>query len=314
MELKQVARDVYACLQPDRGWGWSNSGLVNRAGGLVVDTLMDVKHTRQALELYARVAPQPARRLVNTHDNADHVWGNQLFRQSEIIGHRNCAEAMRTGFSPAVMSAMVAAKSPSPGVKWFADDVREFDFSEVEVTPPTTLIDQRLDLDLDGERCEIVYLGPAHTSSDTVVWLPGERVLFTGDLLFRLCTPLGWEGTFAGWIRALDWMIAREPAVVVPGHGPLCGVEGLREMRAYLVYVRAESERLHAQGLSELDAARRIELGPYASWTQPERLVFNVARAYREIRGDPPHAAVNAAALLDQCCELRRTWNERGRA
>ncbi len=314
MELKQVARDVYACLQPDRGFGWSNSGLVNRAGGLVVDTLMDVRHTRRALDLYAGVAPQPARRLVNTHDNADHVWGNQLFRGREIIGHRNCAEAMRGALSPAVMAAMATAKDPSPGVAWFAADVREFDFTEVEVTPPTTLIDQRLDLDLDGERCEIVYLGPAHTSSDTVVWLPGEGVLFSGDLLFRLCTPVGWEGTFANWIAALDWMIARGPAVVVPGHGPLTGVDGLRELRAYLVYVRAESERFFAQGLSELDAARRIELGPYASWTQPERLVFNVSRAYRELRGESPYAPVNAVALLDQCCELRRSWDELERA
>jgi glyoxylase-like metal-dependent hydrolase (beta-lactamase superfamily II) len=294
MELRAIAKDVWACLQPDRGWGWSNSGLVARGGGLVVDTLMDVKHTRRMIELYSGVSPQPARRLVNTHDNADHCWGNQLFRGAEIIGHRRCAEAMRKGIQPAAMQAMLELPNPSPGIAWFAKDAREFDFRDVVVTPPTTLLDTRLDLDLGGRPCEILYLGPAHTASDVVVWLPEDRVLFTGDLLFRLCTPIGWEGTFANWTRALDRM--------------LTGADGLAEFRAYLGFVRGEAERAFARGLSELEAARRIDLGPYAGWTQPERLVFNVARAYRELRGEPEDAPVNAVALLDQCCELRAHW------
>ncbi len=308
MELRAIAKDVWACLQPDRGWGWSNSGLVARGGGLVVDTFMDVKHTRRMIELYAGVSPQPARRLVNTHDNADHCWGNQLFRGAEIIGHRRCAEAMRKGVQPAAMQAMLDLVNPSPGIAWFAADARAFDFRDVEVTPPTTLLDERLDLDLGGRPCEIVYLGPAHTGSDVVVWLPEDRVLFTGDLLFRLCTPIGWEGTFANWIRAIERMQALAPAVVVPGHGPLTDIDGLREFRSYLVFVREESERAFARGLSELEAARQIDLGPYAGWTQPERVVFNVARAYRELRGDPEDAPVNAIALFDQCCELRAYW------
>jgi len=78
MELREIARDVYACLQPDRGLGTSNSGLVNRAGGLVVDTFWDLPHTRQMIETYARVWRRPAHRVVNTHHNGDHCWGNQL--------------------------------------------------------------------------------------------------------------------------------------------------------------------------------------------------------------------------------------------
>ncbi len=82
MELREIARDVYACLQPDRGLGTSNSGLVNRAGGLVVDTFWDLPHTRQMIETYARVWRRPARRVVNTHHNGDHCWGNQLLGTS----------------------------------------------------------------------------------------------------------------------------------------------------------------------------------------------------------------------------------------
>src|SRR5690349_1130360 len=93
MELREIARDVHACLQEDRGLGCSNSGLLARGGGLVVDTFWDLPHTRQMIAEYARVHPTPVTRVVNTHHNGDHCWGNQLFPEAEIIGHRLCAEA-----------------------------------------------------------------------------------------------------------------------------------------------------------------------------------------------------------------------------
>jgi glyoxylase-like metal-dependent hydrolase (beta-lactamase superfamily II) len=311
MELQPVARDVYACIVEDRGWGWSNSGLVNHGGGLVVDTFMDVTHTRALLELYATVRLQRPDRLVNTHDNADHCWGNQLFRDAEIIGHRLCAEAMHKGIQPAAMQALKSLPDPGPGVRWFAADMQEFDFSDVEVTPPNRLLEERLDLDLDGTPCELVYLGPAHTASDVVVNLPEQRVLFTGDLLFRLCTPIGWDGTFDGWMAAVDRMLEMQPEVVVPGHGPLTDADGLLEFRAYLAFVKSESKRHFDRGLSEVEAARKIDLGPYAGWTQPERLVFNVARAYRELRGEAWDTPSNPMELMDRAVELREHWDSR---
>ena len=308
MQLREVERDIYAWIVPDRGWGWSNSGFVSRGGGLVVDTLFDVGHTRQMLEAYASVASESPRRLVNTHDNGDHCWGNQLLRDAEIIGHRLCAEAMQKGLSPQAMSAMAGMADASPGARWFAEDVAEFDFSEVEITPPTTLVDERLDLDLDGRPCAVVYMGPAHTAGDVVVHLPEDGVLFTGDLLFRLCTPIGWDGTFSGWMNAIDRMLALKPAVVVPGHGPVSDVDGLREFKAYLEYVLQESKHCFERGLSEIECAERIDLGPYADWTQPERVVFNVARAYRELRGGAWNDPVNAIELMDRAVELRAHW------
>lgn len=82
-------------------------------------------------------------------------------------------------------------------------------------------------------------------------------------------------------------------------------------MRAYLEYVRAEAARYFADGLSVLDAAKRIDLGPYAGWTEPERLVFNVARAYRECRGEPYDAPIDMPALFRGVFELRAHWDTR---
>lgn len=298
MELRQIARDVHVCLQEDKGLGCSNSGLVARGGGLVVDTFWDLPHTQRMIAEYARVHPAPAARVVNTHHNGDHCWGNQLFPQAEIIGHRRCAEAFGKE-TPAGMQALRGGKgSGNPILEALAERLADWDFTGVVPTPPTRLFDERLELDLDGLPVHLVYVGPAHTIGDVIVHLPTERVVFTGDVLFRLCTPIGWEGTFEKWMDALDRIVALEPEVVVPGHGPLCGVEGPREMREYLAYVRTEARRHFDAGRDVLDACRRIDLGPFAAWTEPERIMFNVARAYREFRGEPMDAPIDVPAMF----------------
>jgi cyclase len=305
MELRALATDVYACLQQDRGLGCSNSGLVNRGGGLVVDTFWDLPHTRQLIATYAQVSRERPRRVVNTHHNGDHCWGNQLFPDAEIIGHRLCAESFGSE-APATLQALKGlAESDDAALAAFAQALRDWDFAGVELRPPTTLVEDRLDLELDGIPVRLLYVGPAHTAGDVIVHLPEQGVLFAGDVLFRLCTPIGWAGTYAKWIAALDRIIALAPAIIVPGHGPVCGAEGAREMKAYLEYVRSESRRCFDAGLSALDAARTLDLGPYAGWTEPERLLFNVERAYRELRGEPFDAPIDAMAIFRGMYQLR---------
>lgn len=257
MDLVEVGRDVWACLQEDRGLGCSNSGLVARGGGLVVDTFWDLPHTRALIATYARVWDGPVRRVVNTHHNGDHCWGNQLFPEAEVIGHRLCAASFGKE-SPAAMQALRAAGGGfDPALAALGAALAAWDFTGIEPRPPTTLLDDRLDLDLDGLVVELRYVGPAHTAGDVIVHVPAARVVFAGDVVFRRCTPLAWEGTYAAWFAALDAIAALDPAVVVPGHGPLSGVEGPREMKAYLAYVRAEAARHFAAGHSALEADRK---------------------------------------------------------
>jgi glyoxylase-like metal-dependent hydrolase (beta-lactamase superfamily II) len=306
MELRRIARDVYACLQEDKGLGCSNSGFVNRGGGLVVDTFWDLPHTRKMMELYGTVSPDPAGRVVNTHHNGDHCWGNQLFRDAEIIGHRLCAEAMVKDLTPEAMAGLLRSPDLDPELRGFAEDLREFDFSGIEITPPTTLIEDSLELDLEGIDVEILYVGPAHTAGDVIVWLPDEKVVFGGDILWARCTPIGWEGTFERWMAALDRILEFGPEVVVPGHGPVCGADEIHELKRYFEYVLSESRRFYDAEIPAEEAARRIDPGPYARWTEPERIVFNVERAYRELRGEPWNARVDAVSLLREMYAIRQ--------
>lgn len=313
MQLRALDSDVYACLQPDRGFGWSNSGFVALGGGLVVDTFWDLPRTRAMLDMYSGVHPAAPRRVVNTHHNGDHCWGNQLCSGAEIIGHRRCAEAMATDIAPEVMAMLGNKDAPLPGLSRFAKALSDYDFSGITITPPTTLFDDSMTLDLDGLRVDVLYVGPAHTVGDAVVHLPERGILFGGDVLWNACTPIGWEGTYAQWYAALDRIIALQPHIVVPGHGPVTDVDGVKTLRSYFEYVEAESKHFFESGATEMEAAQRMDLGPFAKWTEPERVMFNVRRAYRECRGEPYDAPFDALELLREVETLAEYYESRAR-
>ena len=312
MKMEQVSTNCYAVLNEKNRVCDANSGLINVGGGMVIDTQSDLPHARQMIEMFGKVWSAMPKRVVNTHEDSDHVFGNQLFEGAEIIGHRSLPERMKNVAEPEEFQQLMQAASGAvkgfllklfhPGLFAAAKQIAEdYDFGGVDLVPPTTLFDDRLDIILDDAEVQILHVGPCHQVGDTIVWMPRERVLFAGDVLFRLCTPMGWVGTFEKWFETLDMIVDElKPEVIVPGHGPLCGVEGAIEMKAYLQYVRNESRDFFDNGLKAGEAARKIDLGPYADWLCPERIYLNVERAYREFRNEPFDQPWDQAKTFDE--------------
>src|SRR6476659_8222735 len=103
--LREVGDGLFAYLQPDGGWGWSNAGLVvDGESTLLIDTLFDLRLTEETLHTMRRAVPSAARidTLVNTHANGDHCYGNQLVGDALIVASANTAEEM-TELPPAAM-------------------------------------------------------------------------------------------------------------------------------------------------------------------------------------------------------------------
>lgn len=282
MNMKQVSDHCFAVLNERDRLRDANSGLINLAGGVLIDTQSDLAHARRMIEMFGQVWGGLPRRVINTQEGAGHVRGNPLFRGAEIIAHQSV---------PGRMSHLAA-----PG------ESREL--LGIALVPPTTLFGERHDLDLDGTGAHLIYVGPCHQMGDTIVWVPKEGVVFAGDVLLRECTPMGWTGTYENWFKCLDLILELDPEVIVPGHGPLCGIEGACEMRAYLEYVRDESRLCFDEGLSSLDAAKSIGLGPYCEWRAPARIFMNVERAYREFRNEPSDAPWDQPATFDAMREV----------
>ena len=318
MEMEQVSANCFAVLNEKNLVCDANSGLINLGGGVVIDTQSDLPHGRQMIKLFGQVWPGMPKRVINTHEDADHVWGNQLFDGAEIIGHRKVAERMPTVADPKETQDLLKAASHflprlllkvlHPGALAIATQLlQDYDFDGIKLVLPTTVFDERHVLDLDGTDVHLIHVGPCHQAGDTIIHVPREGVVFAGDVLFRQCTPMGWTGTYAKWIKILDLIISLKPKVIVPGHGPVCGIEGVVEMKAYLEYLRDESRRCFEQGLSSLEASKRIDLGPYSTWRAPARLYLNVERAYREFRDEPEDKPWDAAKSFDLIYEVAKS-------
>ncbi len=183
-----------------------------------------------------------------------------------------------------------------------------FDFEGITLTLPSRTFERELGLSVGGKEVRLVEVGPAHTGGDVVVYVPAERTVFTGDILFVGGHPVIWAGPIANWIRACDLILGWDVETVVPGHGPITDKGGVRAMKHYLEYIRDEARKRFDAGLGYEEAARDISLAPFAGWTDPERIVANTRALYREFADDraPPDAMEVFAAM-------GRYHRERGR-
>ncbi|MDA5281316.1 MULTISPECIES: MBL fold metallo-hydrolase [unclassified Streptomyces] len=280
--LVQPAPGVYAYVQPDGGWCLNNAGFVSDGGRtLLVDTAAT---ERRALALRGTVlaagVPLP-RTVVNTHHHGDHTYGNGVFApEALVLGHEAArAEQLAAGHQLELI--------------WPATD-----FGKVEITPPDLTYADRLTLHVGDIEVRVLHPGVAHTTGDSVVWLPRQRVVFTGDLIFAGGTPFLAMGSLSGSLRALERLRELGAETVVPGHGPLTDPSAYESTERYLRYVGELARDGRARGLTPLETAGRADLGEFAAWRESERLVANVHRAYAELAGEPEGAPLDILAVL----------------
>ena len=305
--LREVGDGLYAYLQPDGSWGWSNAGLVvDGERTLLIDTLFDLQLTEQMLGAMRRAVPAAASidTLVNTHANGDHCYGNQLVGGARIIASERTAAEM-VELPPGAMAALVE-QAPQMGElgAFFLDCFGAFDFRGIELTLPQETFSRALTVAVGDRKLELIEVGPAHTRGDTLVHAPRERVLFSGDILFSGAHPITWAGPVSNWIAACERILAMDPELIVPGHGPLAGADAVRELKAYFEYLYEQARRCRAEGMTALEAARAIALDRWADWGDPERLVVNVDNIYRELEGD--QQPTNPLVAFEQMATLAR--------
>ncbi|MGH1504731.1 MAG: MBL fold metallo-hydrolase [Acidimicrobiales bacterium] len=308
--LHEVADGIFAYLQPDGGWGWSNAGLVRGDGSsLLVDTLFDLALTAEMLETMAPVTgTAPVSTLVNTHANGDHCYGNQLVAGAErggsveVIASAASAAEMEE-LPPAALAAMMRAEFDPLTDRYLDDAFGPFTFEGIEPPRIDRTFSDRLEVEVAGRRAELLEVGPAHTAGDVLVHLPDDGVVFCGDILFIEGTPIVWDGPIANWLAACDRIIDMGCDVIVPGHGPLTDAAGVERVADYLRFVTTEATARHAAGMSAADAARDIDLGAYSDWLDAERIAINVDTVYGEL--DPGHTSPGVIDLFRQMAALK---------
>lgn len=307
--LHDLGNGAWAWLQPDGGWGWSNAGLVTDGEeALLVDTLFDERLTAEMLAVMARDTGFGAAEigtLVNTHANGDHTFGNRLVERAEIVASEASAKEMAE-VPPAMLAAMMAAAKDLGALgDYLVDCFGAFDFAGVEMKAPSATFSGRTTRRVGDKEVRLIEVGPAHTRGDVLVHVPGDRVVYTGDILFIDGTPIMWAGPVANWIKACDLIEAMDVETIVPGHGPITDKAGVARVRDYLRYIDGEARARFDAGMDAAEAAKDIALGDFASWGDAERIAVNVDTLYGEYRGDDTDAPRDVMRLFTLMAELK---------
>lgn len=288
----EVARDIYAAITPAEGLditdagmmdNFSNAAYINRGEGLVCDTFFDPPHAQDLRDFCVRQSGRPPKYVVNTHGHWDHFWGNQVFGEATILGHKDMlkdcsgdkskvpmfkllhgSRAVQNLMS-GVMSAMFRKQLPAGRKAKFIVRVGEKDFDLTGVVPkcPDTLFEANTVLDLDGTEVQLIPLGAIHSSSDTVVWIPSEKVLFAGDIFSDCSLPMSLEGG-RKWLKALDYILDElQPEVIVPGHGEVYDRARAESQREYFRSLLSQVEQHYTPGIKNDQLIEKIDVSQY---------------------------------------------------
>ena len=233
--VKPLNGDVYWT----QGGSGSNTGfIVGTNGVFVVDAKQTVDSAKETLADIAKVTPKPVTDVIITHSDGDHVNGLAGFPMGlTIIAQENCKKEMEASLN-----------NPQGAAP------RDY--------MPTKTVDKKESLKIDGVSVTLLHWAPAHTSGDLVVYLPAQKIVFTGDIVAaQMPYPLihlEKNGTSLGWIETMKGILALDADSFVPGHGDLQTRADLEKRLADAQTRRAKIQEMVAQGKSLDDVKQAL--------------------------------------------------------
>lgn len=227
--LTKITDNVYAYVDtkdpsPATGFGANTGVIIGRDGIVVVDTLISARDAKRFIADIRKVSDKPILYAVNTHEHLDHALGNSEFKKAGavIVSQADCKKAMeKTGDG-------ILGRAKYYGL---TDNQME----GTEVVYPSITFGDRMEIDLGDRKVDLIYPGPSHTDGSLLVYLPQEKVLFTGDVLFTNYHPNVSDGNMESWQKVLDYVATLDTAYIIPGHGPLSSKKDVQDMKDYLV-------------------------------------------------------------------------------
>lgn len=209
----------------------SNAGFVITDDGVVVvDALGSPTLAAELIDEIRRLTTQPIRYVIVTHYHADHIYGLQVFKAAgaTIIAHPEGRDYLHSETARLRLEASRQELFP-----WIDEHTRL-------VAADRWIDSEDFTLRVGSFDFHIRHVGPAHTPEDLVVYVPKRSVLFAGDLVFRGRVPFVGQADSRQWIASLGRLIAFQPKLLIPGHGPVSEqpLADLELTRDYLVYLR----------------------------------------------------------------------------
>jgi len=234
-----IAHQLKANVYWIEGGGGNSGVIIGDKGVIVVDAKTTAAGGKELLDNIAKITPKPVTTVILTHSDGDHVNGLAAFPAGiTVIAHENNKKEQETALAAGGRGAPPADHLPTQTISKNKDSRK-----------------------IDGVKVELLHWAPAHTSGDLVVYLPTEKIVFTGDIIAtQMPDPLihlEKNGSSEGWITTTKGIVALDTDQLVPGHGPVQSKADVQARLKQAEEKRAKIKELVGQGksLDEIKAA-----------------------------------------------------------
>lgn len=292
-KVRKVASGVFAVIRSDPASFWfnpNNAFIIGKQGVIVVDANLTSEYTREVLAALREITDKPVTHVINTHWHEDHIIGNRVYREAfpnvKFVGHRSTLKDLPEvgganrkgslqngrGFVGALEANLERGVSFAGGPitdeerAAYASDIKFVssylaEASKAEIILPDVLVDDRLELNQDGRKIEVLFFGRAHTGADLAVHLPKEKIAITGDLTVYPIPLLGSTSYPLEYAATLERLKALGARTYIPGHGPVMKDDSyLDKMIALASTVRDRSKTAYKAGETAEQMRSRIDL------------------------------------------------------
>ncbi len=240
-KLTKIADNVYSYVDtknssPKNSFGANAGIIIGKDGIVIIDTLVSSNEAKRFIKDIRKVSDKPIKYVVNTHYHLDHTFGNADFKRlgAVIISHTNDGNNLKTHGETALKNAKNYGLS-------------EKDMKGTKIAYPVLTFNERMEIDLGDRKIELIYFRQSHTDGSIMVYLPDNKILFAGDILFTGYHPFMGEGDIEGWLKTLDYIMAMDVEKIIPGHGPVSTKKDIEDMKDYLIAFDKKAKELAAK-------------------------------------------------------------------
>lgn len=270
-ELVELAEGVYGCIHKFGGKAICNVGVVdNGEETIIFDSFLSPDVAKELLEAVKEMDLSPIKYVVNSHSHNDHIRGNQVFpnevkiisttRTSELIEKWEPLDiAEEKKFAPERFSYYDSLYNSFEGdtlsreyqqILMWRPYYETLSNSHIEVKTrlPDLFVDNVQNFDGPNRRIQLISKGQGHTESDLIMYLPNDKILFTGDLVFNKCHPYVPHGSISKWKDWLDFMNSIDIQTIMPGHGDIGSKDLVDHMKDYLTNLEISARNMYRNG------------------------------------------------------------------
>ena len=250
---EKVADNIYTILTPTRdfpnpengGWNSNSAFVVTDEGVLLFDTGSSTVIGQALRGSIATVTDKPVRWIVNSHAHGDHWLGNAAFE-----------DTVKTIYATTTVTGLIE----NDGQRWVGNfnEMTKGITGNSRIVKPTLTVDQRLELNLGGTQIVLMQSGGSHSPGDLMLWLPAQKVLITGDVVYSDRMPSTNAGDLNQWIETLEFLQSLNPEVVIPGHGNLTDKQGLIQLQSLFSALWQAVAKGIDEGMSDFEMLPQI--------------------------------------------------------